>query len=105
MIHETDHTEPPRRTGPLAWVLILFVRLYQVTLRPVMGGQCRFQPTCSDYAIEALRTHGGIVGSWLTVRRILRCQPWGGCGYDPVPPRRSRRRHAAPDSDPHASQG
>lgn len=74
-------------TPPLAWPLILLVKGYQVTLRPWMGGHCRFQPTCSDYALEALRTHGALRGSWLTVRRIGRCQPWGGCGYDPVPPR------------------
>lgn len=98
MTQQAHQPEPPLRTGPLARVLILFVRLYQVTLRPVMGGQCRFQPTCSDYSIEALRTHGGFKGGWLTVRRILRCQPWGGSGYDPVPPRRTR----STPSDSHA---
>ncbi|MCZ6837564.1 MAG: membrane protein insertion efficiency factor YidD [Planctomycetota bacterium] len=67
--------------------MILLVRLYQVTLRPVMGGQCRFEPTCSCYAIEALTTHGLFRGSWLMIRRLLRCHPWGGLGYDPVPPK------------------
>jgi putative membrane protein insertion efficiency factor len=66
---------------PLVWL----VKAYQVTLRPWMGGQCRFRPTCSEYAIEALRTHGGVVGSWLTVRRLGRCHPLGGGGFDPVP--------------------
>ncbi len=65
--------------------LILLVRLYQVVLSPVMGGHCRFQPTCSAYSLEALRTHGAVRGTWLTLRRITRCHPWGGCGYDPVP--------------------
>lgn len=69
-----------------AWPLIALVRLYQVTLRPFMGGHCRFQPTCSEYGLEALRTHGALRGGWLTARRILRCHPWGGGGWDPVPP-------------------
>ena len=72
---------------PLAWPLIVLVRLYQATLRPFLGGQCRFMPTCSDYALEALRTHGAVRGGWLTVRRLLRCHPLGGAGFDPVPPR------------------
>lgn len=79
-------TGPPR-TPPAAIPLVLLVKLYQVTLRPFMGGHCRFQPTCSDYAIEALRTHGAVRGGWLTLRRLGRCQPWGGAGWDPVPPR------------------
>ncbi|MBT4524583.1 MAG: membrane protein insertion efficiency factor YidD [Phycisphaerae bacterium] len=67
----------------LAKVCIMFVKLYQVTLRPIMGGHCRFQPTCSDFAIEALLIHGGIKGGCKALYRILRCNPWGGCGYDP----------------------
>jgi putative membrane protein insertion efficiency factor len=70
-----------------ARVLILGVRMYQATLAPVMGGHCRFQPTCSHYSIEALKVHGAIRGSWLTIRRILRCHPLGGFGFDPVPDR------------------
>jgi len=65
--------------------MILMVRGYQVTLGPVMSGQCRFQPTCSAYAIDALRAHGAFKGGWLTLRRLLRCHPFGGSGYDPVP--------------------
>ena len=71
-----------------AWPLILLVRLYQVTLGPVMGGHCRFQPTCSNYAIETLTAHGAVRGTWLTIRRLLRCHPFGGGGYDPVPPKK-----------------
>ena len=67
----------------------MLVRLYQVTLGFFMGGHCRFHPTCSEYSIEALRVHGALRGSWLTLRRLLRCQPFGGAGYDPVPPRNS----------------
>ena len=65
--------------------MILLVRLYQVTVGHFMGGHCRFQPTCSVYAIDALRAHGALKGGWLTLRRLLRCHPLGGSGYDPVP--------------------
>lgn len=69
----------------LTWLPIKLIRLYQVTLSPYMGRQCRYTPTCSNYAIEALQKHGLLRGSWLAIRRILRCAPWGGSGYDPVP--------------------
>lgn len=62
------------------------VRGYQYTLRPVLGCNCRFWPSCSDYAVEALRTHGAARGGWLAARRILRCHPWHPGGVDPVPP-------------------
>lgn len=65
--------------------LIAVVRLYRVAISPWLGMNCRFQPTCSEYAIEALRIHGAFKGAWLAVRRIGRCHPWGGSGYDPVP--------------------
>ena len=71
------------KISPLAKLFILFVRLYQVTLRPFVGGFCRFNPTCSDYSIEALQKYGAIKGGWKTVWRLLRCHPFGGCGYDP----------------------
>ena len=69
----------------LAWPLIQLVRFYRFAISPWLGGNCRFQPTCSSYAIEALRCHGVVKGSWLAARRIGRCHPWGGSGYDPVP--------------------
>lgn len=59
---------------------------YQWTIRPVIGANCRFTPSCSDYALEALATHGAVRGSWLAGRRILRCNPWHPGGHDPVPP-------------------
>lgn len=69
----------------VAYPLILLVRFYQVCISPLKPPSCRFTPTCSQYALEALRKHGLFKGSWLTVRRILRCHPWGDSGYDPVP--------------------
>ena len=77
-------------TGAPAGVLVLLVRVYQVTVGPHLGGHCRFVPSCSEYAIEALRTHGAVRGAYLAVRRLLRCQPCSGSGYDPVPPRQAR---------------
>ncbi len=65
--------------------LILAVRFYQATLGVYLGGHCRFAPSCSQYAIDALQTKGAMRGSWLAMRRILRCHPLGGAGYDPVP--------------------
>ena len=70
---------------PLAFALSLPVRLYRVTLSPLIGHHCRSQPTCSAYALAALERHGALRGGWLTRRRLARCHPWGGDGYDPVP--------------------
>ena len=74
-------------------LLIIAVRIYQYPLSPfitfVAGDVCRFDPTCSHYAIEALKTHGALRGSWLALKRIFRCHPWGGQGYDPVPPKKT----------------
>ncbi len=69
----------------LAWCLVGFVRFYQVVISPLLGPRCRFQPTCSSYALEAIRLHGGVKGGWLAAKRIAKCHPWGGFGYDPVP--------------------
>jgi len=73
---------------PLAFVLSLPVRAYRLLFSPWVGHGCRYQPTCSAYALEALEKHGGIKGSWLALRRIGRCHPLGGTGYDPVPDRK-----------------
>jgi putative membrane protein insertion efficiency factor len=70
----------------IARLLVGLVRLYQLLLSPLLSPSCRYLPTCSSYAIEALRAHGALTGSWLAARRILRCHPWGGQGLDPVPP-------------------
>ena len=64
---------------------ILLVRFYQLAISPWLGSNCRYQPTCSSYMIEALKEHGLIKGLWLGTKRIGRCHPWGASGYDPVP--------------------
>ena len=69
----------------LAWPLIALVRFYQLFISPLLPPSCRYTPTCSQYALEALRRYGPIKGGWLALRRILRCHPFGGSGYDPVP--------------------
>jgi putative membrane protein insertion efficiency factor len=76
---------PERRRAWLSLPFILLIRVYQVMLSPLMGGHCRFYPTCSAYALEAYRKKGPLGGTWLTVRRLARCHPLGGAGYDPVP--------------------
>lgn len=70
---------------PLAHILALPVRAYRLIFSPWVGFNCRYQPTCSAYSLEALEKHGAIKGTWLTLRRIGRCHPFGGDGYDPVP--------------------
>ena len=62
------------------------IRVYQLVLSPMLPPRCRYLPTCSDYAIEALAGHGVLDGAWLALCRVARCHPWGGSGYDPVPP-------------------
>ncbi len=77
-----------------AEIAVGIVRAYQWTIRPVIGANCRFWPSCSDYAIEAFRTHGALRGGVLTTRRILRCNPWHEGGVDPVPAHRHSTRHS-----------
>lgn len=69
----------------IARILLLGIRAYQIALSPYVGTQCRFHPTCSRYAVEAIERHGALRGSWLSVRRVSRCHPWSAGGYDPVP--------------------
>jgi putative membrane protein insertion efficiency factor len=69
---------------------VIAVRAYQLLLSPFAGGACRFHPSCSHYAIDALQTHGVLRGLWLAARRVSRCHPLGSAGLDPVPPRDAR---------------
>lgn len=84
-----------------ALLLLLLVRAYQLLVSPLLGPVCRYAPSCSSYGAGALRQHGAVVGSWLTVRRVLRCHPWAAGGWDPVPPRRGRRESGAPADRQH----
>lgn len=69
----------------LGWLLILPIKFYQRFISPLTPPMCRYTPTCSTYAIQAIQKYGPFKGSWLAIKRILRCNPWGGSGYDPVP--------------------
>jgi putative membrane protein insertion efficiency factor len=69
----------------LSLPFVLLIKLYQWIISPWLGPSCRFTPTCSQYAIEALKKYGPLKGAWLAIRRISKCHPWGGHGYDPVP--------------------
>jgi putative membrane protein insertion efficiency factor len=72
----------------LTFPLIFLIRIYQMGISPLLPNSCRYTPTCSSYMIEALRIHGPFKGLWLGSKRISRCHPWGGEGYDPVPPKK-----------------
>ena len=69
----------------LSFLLVIPIKLYQVLISPILGPNCRYHPTCSQYSIEALNKHGPFKGAWLAIKRISSCHPWGGSGHDPVP--------------------
>jgi len=69
----------------LSYPFILLIKFYQYVISPVLGPKCRFTPTCSQYGLQAFKKYGVFKGFWLTIKRISRCHPWGGHGYDPVP--------------------
>lgn len=77
----------------LSAVLRGLIRAYQLVVSPLLPRSCRYLPTCSDYAAEAIQTHGAPYGAWLALRRLLRCHPWGGGGWDPVPGRADAASH------------
>ena len=86
MTNSGDSSFPvPPDAGPAARAAILLLRIYKRTVSPLLPPACRFTPTCSVYAVEAYARHGFVRGSWLSVRRVARCQPFGGSGHDPVP--------------------
>jgi uncharacterized protein len=82
---ERPHVNGIRPPGLVATALVGLVRIYQLTLSALIGRRCRFLPTCSDYATEAIVRHGAWRGLWLGAARVCRCHPWGGDGFDPVP--------------------
>lgn len=77
--------------SPVVWLLLVPLRFYRRWISPALGQHCRFAPSCSAYAVEALQRHGAVCGSWLATRRLVRCHPWHPGGHDPVPamPRRA----------------
>jgi len=80
----------------MKWIFILLIHFYRIFLSPLKiifgsASTCRFTPTCSKYAIEALEIHGFFKGSWLAIKRISKCHPWGPFGYDPVPPKADKK--------------
>lgn len=69
----------------LMWLMVGLIKFYQGAISPYLPNSCRYTPTCSQYGVEAIRKHGPFKGGWLTLKRLLSCNPWGGSGYDPVP--------------------
>jgi uncharacterized protein len=86
--HDTRHHVPAPKPGPVTWVLLALVHFYRKVISPLLPPSCRFYPSCSAYAVEALTVHGALRGTWLTLRRLARCGPWHPGGLDPVPPPR-----------------
>lgn len=99
------------RPRPIVWLLqapkVLLKGLvhgYRLLISPVLPQSCRFEPSCSAYALEALSSHGALKGAWLTVKRLARCQPWGDSGYDPVPQCASGHSHRPDNALTHKHQ-
>ncbi|HZD26475.1 MAG TPA: membrane protein insertion efficiency factor YidD [Alphaproteobacteria bacterium] len=88
--------------SPLGLIATGLIQAYRYGLSPLLPGSCRYLPSCSEYGLEAVRRHGGLKGGWLALRRIARCHPWGGSGYDPVPGAGRSRPHAQRHARLHA---
>jgi len=74
-------------------ILIFPIRVYQKFISPLLPPACRYEPTCSHYSVQAIEKHGALKGLWLAIKRIASCNPWGGSGYDPVPPAKGENSH------------
>ena len=91
----TGGQQAPGRRSAGVWVLVVLLTGYRRLISPLLPPSCRFYPSCSTYALEAVQVHGALRGSWLTARRLSRCHPFHAGGLDPVPPARPARRRAA----------
>jgi putative membrane protein insertion efficiency factor len=80
-----EKNEKTEKTSLLVSIIVLPIRFYRLFISPLIASRCRYTPSCSEYALEALHTHGPFHGLWLSIKRIGRCHPWGSHGYDPVP--------------------
>jgi uncharacterized protein len=92
--------ERQNRSGVIGFGLQVAIRAYQVLVSPVLPPSCRFLPSCSEYAAEAIARHGALRGMGLALRRLGRCHPWGGSGFDPVPEPKPTRRHPPRSAQP-----
>lgn len=72
------------------WLFTVLIRFYQGAISPLLGKNCRYTPTCSNYTLEAIQIHGAFKGVWLGIKRFSTCHPWGGSGHDPVPPKKKK---------------
>lgn len=79
----------------IVWIFVLPIRLYQWLISPLLGQNCRHEPTCSNYAVEAIKIWGPFKGIWLGIKRISKCHPWGTFGYDPVPQKKNKSKNNA----------
>ncbi|MBL4692482.1 MAG: membrane protein insertion efficiency factor YidD [Magnetovibrio sp.] len=91
----------PALTRALTWIFRVLIMGYQWLVSPILGGNCRYHPTCSSYALQALEQHGPFKGAWLGVKRILRCHPWHDGGFDPVPLRHQNEPKQTTDGKCH----
>lgn len=86
--HSSSEKSTTPRLSPIAYLLVGLVQFYRYFISPLIGSRCRFYPTCSTYALEAIKLYGGLKGGWLTLKRISRCHPLNEGGEDPVPPKK-----------------
>jgi len=82
-----------------SFIFLVLIRFYQYVISPFTSASCRYTPTCSQYAAEAIQVHGPFRGGWMAIRRISSCHPWGGSGYDPVPPAKGKEEKNEPKNN------
>ena len=98
-MNDVTHTPRTPRRGPIAWLMLVLIRIYWWTLSPLLGSVCRFEPSCSRYTATCIERFGALRGGWLGAKRICRCHPFNPGGYDP-PPALDARPEVRPSDDP-----